>query len=386
MKIIIGILTFITCAFLFLLANTGDNDEHVMNSRLDYNTARILAVINDDTFVPEVGDPHFYGSPDGLRLGTITYEILVTNGMFLGLVLEADYHMNSPAHVEFSVGDYVSVRIFEYDNVIRTVEVRHPERMSILWLLIASLLLFLCVIGGKRGILAVAGLVFAVLCVMFLLIPLLIIGFSPLIITLVILLLITVVTIVMLAGTTSKSLIAISGSVTGVILALTVATIASNLVHVSGYNLTNASAIMNLSDSQVGGLFVSSVLIASIGALMDACMSVASALVEIQYTSPEIKQAQLFRSGFNISRDIIGTMSSTLILAFLGSGLTVFVFMQITNVSMNQFLNNDFVVMEVIKGVAGSFGIILAAPLTALIGSYLLTSKRGLNNEKINDN
>ncbi|MCL1989798.1 MAG: YibE/F family protein [Defluviitaleaceae bacterium] len=348
------------------------------HSHLTYTTARILNVISDQTFMPEAEGLVEVEDPlQGLRRGTILYEVEILRGSFSGEVLEATYHINSLAHVHFDIGDRVSVRIFEFEGEFMVVEVRYPERTELLLGAIGLFLIFLCLIGGKRGMLAAMGLVFTVVCVIFLLIPLIIAGFPVVQMTLIVLMLVTFSTVTLLAGLSVKSMAAILGTLSGIGLAALFAHLTGNLIHVSGYNMGNYRAIMHLSDgAQISGLFVSSVLVAAIGAIMDASMSVASAMGEVKSAHGNISAIALFKAGFNVSRDVIGTMSSTLILAFIGGSLSMMIFIYTTDVSLNQFMNNPFIAMEIVKGIAGSFGIMLAAPLTAVISAKLLTMKK----------
>ena len=375
-KIIVTLLISLLFLILFGMGQHPSTEYVERNSHLAYHTARITDVIKDNTFFPDPDDPHFYGAPNQVRLGSIVYEIEILRGSFAGLVLEANYHMNSPANVYFQVGDRVSVRIFEFEGSIHMVEIRHPERTELLLGAIGLFLIFLCLVGGKRGVLAVIGLVFAVICVMFLLIPLITSGYPVVLMTFMILTLVTVVSMTLLAGMGTKGISAILGCLSGIGLAAVFAHVVGHLVRVSGYNMTNAAAIMHLSnDVNVNGLFISSVLVASIGAIMDASMSVASAVEEVKRADPDISAQRLFKAGFNVSRDVMGTMSTTLILAFLGGSLSMMLFMHVTHTSFNQLINHDFIVMEVIKGIAGSFGMMLASPLTAAISARLLTSE-----------
>ena len=374
----IEITIFILAPFFILFSMTRQSDSEFIeqNSHLEYNTARIIDIISDYTFFPDSDDPHFYGEPDDVRMGSIIYEIEVVRGTFAGLILEANYHMSSPSDVHFEIGDRVSVRIFEFEGEINIAEIRHPERTGILFGAVAIFLILLSLIGGKRGMLSIIGLVFSVICVMFILIPLVVAGYPVILMTFIILILIIVTSITLLTGTSIKGYSAILGSIGGILIATLFSHITSQLLHISGYNMENAGAIMRLSNgASVSGLFTSSVLVASIGAVMDSTMSVASALEEIKSANPQISTTDLFKAGLNISRDVMGTMSNTLILAFIGSSLSMMIFMYITNTSFNQFINNDFVTMEIVKGLAGSFGIILSTPLTAFISAKLLTTK-----------
>jgi len=375
----LGVAIFVSVSFLilFLMANFNETEDIERNSLLEYNRARITDILTDNTIFPHIDNPDAYGGMRELRQGTVIFEIEVLSGTFAGLVLEANYHMNSPMHIDFEIGDLVSVRIFEFEGDIMITEIRYPERSFWLFGMIGLFVLFLCLIGGKRGMLAVGGLVFTILSVIFLLIPLITSGYPVIPVTLIVLTLVTLVTITLLAGITTKGISAFLGSLSGVGLAAVFALIAGNLVYISGYNMGNYRAIIHLSGgARIDGLFVSSVLVAAIGAIMDSSMSVASAMEEVKSANPNVSSLSLFKAGFNVSRDVMGTMSSTLILAFIGGSLAMMIFMYTSNVTFNQLINNDMIAMEIVMGIAGSFGIILAAPLTAFISTKLLTIKR----------
>ncbi|MCL1949507.1 MAG: YibE/F family protein [Turicibacter sp.] len=367
-KIIVITLILTTFLALFRLGHRPSVEEVGQNPEIVYSSGQILRVVSDET-INDPGVTHF-------PRGTLTYEVEILRGLFAGRVLEAPYHMSSPAHVRFEAGDRVSVRIFEFEGDVLIAEVRYPERSSLLLGASGLFLVFLCVIGGKRGVLSALGLVFTIGCVIFLLIPLITAGFPIVPMTLLVLGLVTVATIFLLAGLTPKGVASILGCLSGVMVAALFAYVAGNLARINGYNLGNYRAIFHLAEgTRMEGLFISSVLVASIGAVMDTSMSVASAMEEVKLADPQISRKELFRAGFNVSRDVMGTMSSTLILAFIGGSLSLIIFMYARDVSFNQFINNDEITMEIIKGLAGSFGIVLASPLTALISTELLTRR-----------
>jgi len=375
-KLIVGIFVVFSFVILLFMTNETRNENRDVNNHLEYSTGRISRIIADHTFFPEQNDPLFYTDSNSMRMGTILFEVEMIRGSFAGQVLEASYFMNSPANVYFEVGDRVSVRIFEFEGEISTVEIRHPERSELLIGAIVLFLVFLCLIGGKRGMFSVLSLIFTLFCIMFLLIPLTIAGYPVILMTFIIITLITVTSITLLAGITPKSISAILGCLIGTLFATIFAYVVGSLVQVSGYNMSNVAHIIHLADNvQISGLFTSSVLVASIGAVMDTSMSIASAMEEVKQANSDITTRKLFKSGFNIGRDIMGTMSNTLILAFIGGSLSLLLFMHTTNTSFSQFINNDFIAMEIIKGIAGSLGIILTAPFTTLIASKLLTTQ-----------
>ena len=109
---------------------------------------------------------------------------------------------------------------------------------------------------------------------------------------------------------------------------------------------------------------------------MDVAMSIASALTEVHTVAPQMNAKELFRSGMNIGRDMVGTMTNTLILAFLGSGFALVIYLYSLSLSPHQLLSSSYLAIEVVSGISSSIGVILSVPLTALISSVLLTKDK----------
>ena len=116
---------------------------------------------------------------------------------------------------------------------------------------------------------------------------------------------------------------------------------------------------------------------------MDISMSVASAVEEVHRVDPERSARELFRSGMRVGRDAMGTMVNTLILAFAGTGLNTMLFIYAYDVSYTQLINADFVAMELIRGLAGSLGMILTVPLVSFLAGRILSKirKRSIQND-----
>ena len=113
----------------------------------------------------------------------------------------------------------------------------------------------------------------------------------------------------------------------------------------------------------------------ALGAVMDVAMSVATSLHEIKEKSSDISAKEIFKSGINIGRDMIGTMSNTLILAYVGGSLGLVMVIYAYSYQMHQILNMYSMAIEIMRGISGTMGIILTVPITSLIMSFLLTRK-----------
>ena len=116
---------------------------------------------------------------------------------------------------------------------------------------------------------------------------------------------------------------------------------------------------------------------------MDTAMSVASAMDEIKIKIPDIGLKELFLSGMKVGRDATGTMANTLVLAFAGTSLNMALLIYSYDVSYNQLMNTDFIVVEVVRGIAGSMGIIMTVPCVAIVTALVLQKRKSINVHKI---
>jgi len=321
---------------------------------LYYERGRVVEIYEENT------EGHFH------------YQVLIVDvlsGEFRGLSVEARNNLMDQRLRAFEVGDRVILELTDH-----FIQIHSPERGNTLFIAIAIFVLLLCIIGGKKGLLATLGLVFSLASIGLILIPLTLAGYSSILIALIVGILITVVTIVLLVGVNVKSISAIIGCVCGVIFAALFAFIVGHFSFTTGYHLEYAGFIRMIVDGEfpLSGIFVSGVIISALGAITDTAMSITSSMEEIHLANPEIEEKSLFRAGINVGRDIMGTMSNTLILAFVGSSLSMLLFNQAVEVSFIQFINNDGIAIEIIQGIAGSIGIILTVPITVFVSAKLM--------------
>ncbi len=280
------------------------------------------------------------------------------------------------------VGTKVIVRLSEYNGQI-TASVYNYDRENALCALVTIFLIAMWIVGGKRGINSVVALVFTFIIVLFLYIPMMYIGVSPFLAAVIAVVLITVITHILLADLKVKSISAMLGTICGVIIAGIIAYIYGKAAHVNGYNVADIETLVYIgtnSKLNIGGMLFSGILISSLGAVMDVAMSISSSLYEIKQNSPDISIKVLFRSGMNIGRDMIGTMSNTLILAYVGSSINLLMIIYAYSYPMHQVLNMYDIAIQVMEGIAGTMGIILTVPFTSLITSLLLTRLEKSNN------
>ena len=221
-------------------------------------------------------------------------------------------------------------------------------------------------VGGKKGFNSILALIFTFVAVIMMYIPMMYIGVSPFIAATITVVIITLVTFILIADFQMKSIGAMLGTIFGVIVSGLIALVFGHFGHVTGFNVDD---IENL-------IYVGQNSRLDIGAVMDVAMSVSTSLHEIKEQRSEITAKEIFKSGINIGRDMIGTMSNTLILAYVGGSLGLVMIIYAYSYQMHQILNMYSIAIEIMRGVAGTIGIILTVPITSLIMSVLLTREK----------
>ena len=169
------------------------------------------------------------------------------------------------------------------------------------------------------------------------------------------------------------------GTVSGTAAALLFGLFAQMLLRINGMRVSDAEALLQLQQMGIpigiNGLLVGGVVISSLGAVMDVAMGISSSLSEVSAANPSLTCRELFRSGMNIGRDMVGTMTNTLILALLGSDLVLIIYLYSLGLSSNQLISSAYLSIEVISSISSSIGVILSIPLTALFSSIALAKK-----------
>lgn len=372
-KLWLGVILVSLAAFavLFFYARAGRStyDDGV---GIRYETARVVKVLSDDTEL----DPE----TENVRRGSQELRLELTSGRHKGDVAQVTNYLSAFYNVYVKEGDKVSVSVNTLATGEYSVSVYNYARDIWIWAFIALFALVLFAVGGKRGLRAILGLGITVVCVIFLLVPLLVQrGWPPIPTTLAMVAYTTFITFVLLGGVQVKTMVAALGSFGGVALAGLLAWGACKIVHISGMNMDEAeSLLLTAVDNglKIKGLLICGILIAAEGAVMDIAMSISSAIDELHTVNPALTARELFRSGMNIGRDAMGTMANTLVLAFAGTSLNMMIFIYAYDVSYTQLMNTDFVAIEIIRSLSASIGIVLTVPLVAALSAWLLTCKK----------
>lgn len=306
-----------------------------------------------------------------------TQEIVlkIKSGSHKGETVDA-YSLNGYLYgADCKVGTKVIASLSEYDGEL-SANVYNYDRELEIGLLLAVFFGLMWLVGGKKGFNSIIALIFTFCVVIMLYIPMMYIGISPFASATVSVVIITFVTFVLIADFQMKSIGAMLGTIFGVIVSGLIALLFGHFGHVTGFNVDDIENLIYVGQNSrldIGGMLFSGILIASLGAVMDVAMSVSTSLHEIKEQRPDITAKEIFKSGINIGRDMIGTMSNTLILAYAGGSLGLVMIIYAYSYQMHQILNMYSLAIEIMRGIAGTIGIILTVPITSLIMSVLLT-------------
>ncbi len=361
-RVVIAVLVAVFCVFVALI---NDVDKVVMNSRegQTFERGTVTQVLRDNL------------QEDGTRVGDQIVMILMKTGVRKGeeIMATSSNGYLFGAACEPGTNVVVMQSIAGEDTV---ASVYAPDREIPIYIFALVFIALLCLIGGKQGAKGAVGIVFSFFCIIFVYLPLVYRGLSPFWLAVFVCALTTVVTMYLIGGPTKKTAVAIGGTIAGVVVSGIAATIFGVAAGISGYNVEDIETLLtieNAANVQVSGLLFAGLLISSLGAVMDVAMSIASAVNELYEHNPQISNKELFKAGIHVGRDMMGTDSNTLILAFAGTSLSTLVLDYAYNLPYRQIINSGSIGIEIMQGLCGSFGIILSVPITVALAVLLLT-------------
>lgn len=274
-------------------------------------------------------------------------------------------------------GNTVFVGVSEENgNVKVTIQdiVREKYLIGLVVFFFASIIL----IGRKKGLKSILGLVITILAIFFILVATIFKGYNAIIVSIGTCFLIIVLTFAIIGGWNKKTFSAALGTLGGVVLAGVIASITGYLAQLSGAGKEEAIMLSVASKDVVFNfreLLFAEIIVSALGACMDVGMSISSSLSELKMKNPSITAKELFKSGMNIGGDMIGTMTNTLILSFIGSSLVLVLLYMSSSIKFIDVINIEAIATEAVCAIAGSIGIVYTVPITAIIYAFMNRDK-----------
>ncbi len=318
-----------------------------------------------------------------IKQGSIVTKVVklkILEGDYIGQEIVSEY-----IPIELSQNDYelkkgikVLVRINkDMEGKVRAniIGISRVEYIKIL-----SIIFLVCVVlfGGIKGILSVTSLGVTGIILIKIMIPLIIKGRNPIMVSILSSIVIILISFVLISGFTKKSFAAILGTIGGTIIAGILAKLFTDLCLITGLGSEEVNFLITYADMTIDfrGLYLSGVLIGVIGVVMDVSMSITSVVFELKHHNPKISMMRLLGSGLKVGKDIMATMVNTLILAYVGSAMPLLLVFHFLNMPVESLLNMEILVLEIIRSLCGSIGLILTIPLTSIIASLISESGR----------
>jgi len=328
---------------------------------------KVLDIISDETQKLE----------GGLESRLQILEVKITNGAFKNEIIEVENYIdpNSAYNIIVNKGDGIFL-ITEVDKEghITVAYVTEIIKDKYLIFLTVAFIITLILVGRFKGLKAAITLALTAIAVVKILLPLILKGYNPILISAVISIGIIIITLTIIGGFNRKTLSTIIGTSGGIFIAGILALIFGSLSKLTGLSSEEARMLMFIPqeiDFNFRGLLFSGIILASLGAVMDVSMSISSSMFEVIKIDPTIKKNDLMSAGMSVGCDIIGTMSNTLILVYIGSSLPLMLLFMAYDISFIEIVNKDMIASEIIRALAGSIGLILAIPITVLVSANL---------------
>lgn len=301
-----------------------------------------------------------------------TLKVRLTSGEFKGREISIQHNEtdNLVFNIKVKPGDGVIVLLVVEESRIQAAFIADHLRVNYQYILGIIFIILLLAIGWKKGAKTLCALILTLVLIGGVLLPGLLKGYSPVLLSTGIAILATALTTLIVGGWTLKSLAAILGTGGGVAIAGFLALVSGKAAHLTGFGAEEAAMLLYLPENislDIQGILFAGIIISALGACMDVSMSIASSIEEVKRTDPYLKASSLIRSGMNVGRDIMGTMANTLILVYTGSSLQLMLVFMAFKEPLLKIINLDMVASEVVRALSGSIGMITVIPLTAII-------------------
>jgi uncharacterized membrane protein len=325
---------------------------------------------------------------EGVSLYETRVHLRILDGEFKGQDKAALFkgEKDMPGEMSYKKGDRVFVGISKtgVDGTTEFISIYDIDNSRYIIIMLLLMITAVVIIGRLKGVASMLALAATIVLLFLLLIPLTLKGYSPLPIAVGISIVSIIITLPIIAGLTLKTLSAILGAISGILFSFILALIFGAMMHLSGIITNEMLTVFYASDININlkGLALSGMIIAALGAIMDICISIASSTAEIFNANPELTEKEAFRSVLNIGTDILGSIVNTLILAYVGSSISLILLISMKlepGMPFWMVLNYNPVLNEIVKSVIGSLGMFISIPATAFIAVKL--HKRKIVNE-----
>lgn len=304
----------------------------------------------------------------------------IENGNFKGKILEGVNFLSGSLEKDkiFKEGDRALLTISCQGDTIRSVVISDHYRLDKEVILLAVFAVFLIIFAGKIGFQAILSFFITILMIWKILVPCYLKGYSPVWVGIGITVVLTAIIIFFVYGLDKRTLTAVSGALLGITTTCILGILFTGLFKIHGAVMTSSESLLysGYQDLDLTSIFMASIFIGASGAMMDLAVDITSAVWEVIGKKPDISAPEAILSGLRVGRAAMGTMTTTLLLAYSGGYISLLMVFMAQGTPVDHILNYKYVAAEVLDTVVGSFGLVTVAPLTALMAGLLLTRRK----------
>lgn len=359
-KTLVLVVTILSILLYFLPTGFPDQNDDYVRSK-----ARVLAVDNANVHQRGV-----------VKTGVQVVQLVVVNGPFRDQQIETTNPLLGKLELDkiFQAGDTALVVIKGQSGQIEAANLIDHYRLDIEAILFALFAFLLFWYAGWTGVKSLLSFIFTILVLWKVLWPLFLKGWDPIIVSLLAVCAIVACVIFLVTGLTRQGLAAFLGTMSGAITACIMAVIFGKLFKVHGAVVPYAETLLHVGFSQIDltKVFLAGIFLASSGAMMDVAVDIAVSVAELVEKRPDITRKEAIASGMNVGRAVVGTMTTTLLLAYSGSFTALMMVFLAQGTPVINILNLTYIAAEVLHTLVGSLGVVLVAPFTALLSGWLL--------------
>lgn len=342
------------------------SEDRIQPSNIQETKARVLSIDNSEV------------STSGLTsIGYQEMQIELLEGRYQGKKVTAKNNLTGQTDIEnlFQKDDTIIAAVITKNGVINTVKAVDLYRQTTLLVLFGVFVLALLIYAGVVGVKALISFIVTIFLLWEVLVQNILAGHDPIITTTYTLILMSAIIIFLVAGINRRGISAFIGTISGLFITLLITLLFGE--HVGLFGMTqpyvNVLIFSGYYNLDIRKVFYSAIILGASGAAMDIAMDIAASMDEIKCQKPDITARELIKSGLTVGRHVIGTMATTLLLAYSGGYLTLLMIFRVKESSLMRMLNLKIVAAEIMRTLIGSIGLVLVAPITAIVGGIIIT-------------
>lgn len=360
--VIFSLLCVIAISILLMIP-TGFEKQIYQNS--EGVKAKVISV--DNSSVVDIGL---------IKQGEQKCKIKILNGDFKGEIVEGVNLLSGKLELDkiFQEGDkaFVLIEKSKNEEFVFANMVDH-YRIDLEMLLVGLFVIVLVIFSGSTGVRTIISFAFTLTCIIKVFIPMLLKGYHPIYLALIIGVLISIITLILVGGFTKKAYCAIFGSILASLITCILAIVFGNMFNIHGSIMQWSESLLyaGYQNLNLTLIYQAGIYLSCSGAILDLAIDISAAIDELVDKKPTISRTEILFSGMTIGKSIVGSQTTTLLLAYMGSFIAVMMVYMAQGTPLISILNTKFISSEILHTFVGCIGLVIVSPLTSAICSYI---------------